>query len=123
MHQRFPWLAAFLLVSGASAFAQSATPSLAAAARPELPAYRALQARLARGWNTWDTQSVTTQVLLPEGLAIRLVLRHNTALNSDAVLTDALIGRREAGAKKCFRALTPGMEVTQACISRGAEPA
>ena len=28
--------------------------------------------RLARGWNTWDVHSVTTQVLLPEGLAIHV---------------------------------------------------
>ncbi len=64
--------------------------------------YRETQARLAKGWNTWDTRSVTTHVLLPDGLAIRLVLRHNTSLNSDALLEDVLIGRRTAGAEKVF---------------------
>jgi neutral trehalase len=102
MHQRFPWLPVLLLLAGVSTFAQSVAPPLTAAAQPESASYRALQARLARGWNTWDTQSVTTQVLLPEGLAIRFVLRHNTALNSDAELKDALIGRREPGAEEVF---------------------
>ena len=101
MDQRFLFLPAFLLLSGTSALAQSAPPTLVPA-QPVSPSYRALQARLARGWNTWDTRSVTTHVLLPEGLAIRLALRHNTALNSDAILKDALIGRREPGAEKVF---------------------
>ena len=66
--------------------------------------YRALQQRLAQGWNTWDTNSVTTQVLLPEGLAIHFGLKHNTALNTDAFLGDALIGRLQPGAEQ----VTPG---------------
>jgi putative isomerase len=102
MHQRLLSLPAFLLLTGFSVFAQSAAPPLAGLAQPESAAYRALQARLASGWNTWDTQSVTTQVLLPEGLAIRLLLRHNTALNSDAQLTDALIGRRGPDTEEVF---------------------
>jgi putative isomerase len=101
MPQRWFLLSAFLLLSGASGFALSGT-SPQVAAQPVSPTYRALQARLALGWNTWDTHSVTTHVLLPDGLAIRLVLRHNTALNGDAELQDALIGRRDAGAEKVF---------------------
>lgn len=89
---------ALLLLLSASAIAQSSTPASA----PISPDYRALQARLAHGWNTWDTNSVTTHVLLPDGLAIRLLLRHNTALNSDAILQNALIGRRNPGAEKVF---------------------
>lgn len=38
-------------------------------------AYAATQARLARGWNTWDTRTLLAQVLLPEGLAVNLDLR------------------------------------------------
>src|ERR1700729_3795410 len=53
--------------------------------------YRAVQKRLAQGWNTWDVHSVTTQVLLPEGLAIRVGMQHNTTENSDPYLGDALI--------------------------------
>lgn len=99
-HRRF-LLLALLLLSKVSAFAQGGTPP-SAAVEPPSPAYRALQAGLAHGWNTWDTHSVTTHVLLPDGLAIRLVLRHNTGLNSDALLQNALIGRRDVGAEKVF---------------------
>ena len=34
----------------------------------------ALNAGLAKGWNTWDTNSVLSHVLLPQGLAINLQL-------------------------------------------------
>ncbi len=34
--------------------------------------YKDMQSRLARGWNTWNTRSVHSHVLLPEGLAINL---------------------------------------------------
>ena len=54
--------------------------------------YTKVQERLARGWNTWDVHSVATQVLLPEGLAIHVGMKHNTSLNGDAWLGDALIG-------------------------------
>jgi putative isomerase len=54
--------------------------------------YARVQETLARGWNTWDVHSVATQVLLPEGLAIHVGMKHNTSLNGDAFLGDALIG-------------------------------
>jgi putative isomerase len=73
-------------------------------AGPESPEYRQVQGRLARGWNTWDVHSVATQVLLPEGLAIHVGLKHNSTLNGDAFLGDALIGRLEPGAER----VTPG---------------
>ena len=66
--------------------------------------YRAVQQRLAQGWNTWDTNSVTTHVLLPEGLAIAIGLKHNSTLNSDAFLGEVLIGRLQPGAEQ----VTPG---------------
>lgn len=62
--------------------------------------YRAVQQRLAQGWNTWDTNSVATQVLLPEGLAIHVGLKHNAALGGDAFLGNVLIGRLQAGAEQ-----------------------
>ena len=34
--------------------------------------YEALQKRLAQGWNTWNTRSVLSHVLLPEGFALNL---------------------------------------------------
>ncbi len=66
--------------------------------------YGQVQQRLARGWNTWDVHSVATQVLLPEGLAIHVGLKHNSTLNGDAYLGDALIGRLDKDAEK----VTPG---------------
>ena len=71
---------------------------------PESPTYRDLQARLARGWNTWDVNSVTTQVLLPEGLAIRIGMKHNSTLAGTAFLDKAFIGRQSKDAE----VVTPG---------------
>lgn len=77
--------------------------SLALAAQPSRsPEYDAVQKRLARGWNTWDVHSVAAQVLLPEGFTIRVGLKHNSTLNSDAFLPDALIGRQGPGAEQVF---------------------
>ena len=64
--------------------------------------YRAVQQRLATGWNTWDVNSVTTQVLLPEGLAIHLGLKHNTTESGEAFLGDTLIGRLRPNAERVF---------------------
>lgn len=66
--------------------------------------YAKVQERLARGWNSWDVHSVATQVLLPEGLAIHVGMKHNSTLNGDAFLGDALIGRLDKGAE----VVTPG---------------
>jgi putative isomerase len=66
------------------------------------PRYQQLQARLGVGWNTWDVHSVTTQVLLPDGLAIHVGLKHNSTLYGDAFLGDALIGRLTPGAEQVF---------------------
>jgi putative isomerase len=64
--------------------------------------YQQLQTRLAAGWNTWDVHSVTTQVLLPDGLAIHMSLKHNSTLYGDAFLGDALIGRLTPDAEQVF---------------------
>jgi len=101
---------AFSIWNGAVvAGAQSAIPApsrTAAQTTVESPSanYRAVQQRLAQGWNTWDVHSVTTHVLLPEGLAIHVGMKHNTTLNGDAYLGDALIGRLEKDAE----VVTPG---------------
>ena len=47
---------------------------------------------------------MATQVLLPEGLAIHVGMKHNTSLNGDAWLGDALIGRLDKDAE----VVTPG---------------
>jgi len=69
---------------------------------PESPSYRALQKRLARGWNTWDVHSVTTHVLLPDGLAIRIGLQYNTTEGLETFLSSALIGRQTPDAEVVF---------------------
>jgi putative isomerase len=96
-----------VLASGAGAQQNTARPR-AASRNAELQAgpgsesaeYAQVQERLARGWNTWDVHSVTTQVLLPEGLAIHVGLKHNTTEGGDAYLGDALIGRLSKGAEQ-----------------------
>ncbi len=69
-------------------------PLALSAAEPRSPEYEAVQQRLAQGWNTWDVHSVAAQVLLPEGFTLRVGLKHNSALNADAFLSDLLIGRQ-----------------------------
>ncbi len=61
---------------------------------PRSKDYEALQQRLARGWNTWDTHSVMTEVLLPEGLAVRVGIKDQGTEGSDGFLPAALIGRQ-----------------------------
>jgi len=65
----------------------------------ELPDYRAAQDRLARGWNTWNTRSVTSQVLLPEGLAFNLAFKQHYWLE-EQYLAEPLIGRRGDDAER-----------------------
>ena len=72
--------------------------------QPRSSEYQQVQQRLAHGWNTWDVRSVTTHVLLPEGLAIHVGLKHNSTLNDEAFLGDTLIGRLSPGAEQ----VTPG---------------
>ena len=52
---------------------------------------------LAKGWNTWDTNSVLSHVLLPQGLAIKLQLLDG---QSGEILEDALIGRSAFDSKE-----------------------
>ncbi|RRA48250.1 trehalase family glycosidase [Acidipila sp. EB88] len=71
-----------------------------AATFPLSPQYLQLQQRLAQGWNTWDVHSVTTHVLLPDGIAIHLGLKHNTTESGEAFLGDTLIGRLDPHAEQ-----------------------
>ena len=50
-----------------------------------------LNSRLAKGWNTWNTRSVLSFVLLPEYYSIDLMLQDK---KTGAILKEALIGRR-----------------------------
>ena len=64
--------------------------------------YAAVQSRLQRGWNTWDTHTVMGQVLLPYGLQIRLGVKKENSVASDAFLGTALIGRQQPNDEKVF---------------------
>src|SRR6266545_211704 len=68
--------------------------------------YARAQRRLARGWNTWNTQSVLSHVLLPEGFAVNLGLKRNDYLK-EAYLRDALIGRHDPQSEQVH----PGLHV------------
>ena len=90
-----------LCVSAASSQASPVTVSLpandAGAPAPRSAEYALVQQRLQRGWNTWDTNTIAGEVLLPEGLEIRLGLKHNSTLNGDSFLPTMLIGRQGIG--------------------------
>ncbi|HPG42001.1 MAG TPA: trehalase family glycosidase [bacterium] len=53
--------------------------------------YAAVQKKLARGWNTWNTTCVLSHALLPHGLAINLQFKDNDPAG-EQFLYDALIG-------------------------------
>jgi putative isomerase len=77
-------------------------PAQLSSAGPRSAEYQQVQERLARGWNTWDVNSVTTQVLLPDGLAVHVGLKHNGTEFADAWLGDALIGRQGRDDEQIF---------------------
>jgi len=108
------YLLTSLLVTNGALYGQAQTGNAAvsqadsrlaaeqSSAGPASTHYRQLQQRLAQGWNTWDVNSVATQVLLPEGLAIHVGLKHNTTESGDAFLQNALIGRLTPDAEQVF---------------------
>ncbi|HTW48360.1 MAG TPA: trehalase family glycosidase [Acidobacteriaceae bacterium] len=109
--KRRQWLALVGAVSClCTIFCAAQTPTASrlapdqAPAPPRSPEYQQVQQRLAQGWNTWDVHSVATQVLLPEGVAIHVGMKHNSTEFGDAYLQDALIGRLNPGAEQ----VTPG---------------
>jgi putative isomerase len=54
--------------------------------------YESMQQKLATGWNTWNTRSILSHVLLPEGFAINLGFREHINRQN---LREVLIGRRK----------------------------
>ena len=53
--------------------------------------YIQLKSELANGWNTWNTRSVLSHVLLPEGISVDFYLKDRI---SEEVLEEGLVGRR-----------------------------
>ena len=74
--------------------------------------YRAIQGRLARGWNTWDSRSVLRFVLLLEGLTVDLAVKRHSWLE-EGHLTEALIGRRDPEAER----IRPGLHAADGSYS------
>ena len=77
------------------------------------PEYRAIQAELARGWNTWDSRDVLRHVLLPEGLTVDLAIKRHAWLD-EGYLGDALIGRRGDDAER----IRPGVHALDGSFMR-----
>lgn len=63
--------------------------------------YKSLQQSLAKGWNTWNTESMLSHVLLPEAIAVNICL--NNTSNGTSYLKETF-KVREGRAEK----LTPG---------------
>ena len=61
--------------------------------------YDELKCRLAQGWNTWNTRSVLSHVLLPEAFAINLCIKEYSGQN---YLKEALIGRHHEFEERIF---------------------
>jgi putative isomerase len=55
--------------------------------------YQELQRKLAQGWDTWDVNSMTTHILLPEGLAVHVGFKHNATEGGDEFLAGTFVGR------------------------------
>lgn len=53
--------------------------------------YAQLKSDLAKGWNTWNTNSVLSHVLLPEAISVDFYLKDNS---KEEILKEALIGKR-----------------------------
>ena len=61
--------------------------------------YDTLKSRLAQGWNTWNTRSVLSHVLLPQSFALNLCLKEYAGRR---YLKEALIGRHGATEERIY---------------------
>lgn len=73
--------------------------SLTGLAQPSGSNYDEIQNRLQQGWNTWDSRSVTSWVLLPQQFAVNLGFKQVQAFD-EPFLDRALIGRRGEDAEQ-----------------------
>jgi len=98
MKKGFSLLALFIVLTVACNTAPEPSPT-------PLESYGELKDKLLRGWNTWDVTSISTQVLLPEGLALNLQV-HDTL--SGRVLKGMFTGNQSKGSEKVWvKAHTP----------------
>lgn len=68
-------------------------------------AFQRLHDSLATGWNTWNTRSVLSHVLLPAYIGVNLQLENK---QTNMVLEEALIGRRNEEGKPPVERVMPG---------------
>lgn len=61
--------------------------------------YPALKKELLSGWNTWNTRSVMSHILLPDKLAINIYAKDN---KSGRLLKEAFIGNKVEGSEKAI---------------------
>src|SRR5262249_55165 len=100
MRPRIQLTCALLFTAAAlSPAQQSRIAQPQATPQPLSPEYQKLHANPVRGWNTWDLNSVTTFLHLPDGLSIHVGMKHNSPLAGTAFLDNALIGRMSKGAE------------------------
>ena len=83
------------VVASATAFAQRPLYSTE---------YGRIRHRLARGWNTWNTNSLLSHVRLPQGFAVNLGLKR-VSRSSEAYLKEVMIGRPRPDSEQ----VTPGL--------------
>ncbi len=63
-------------------------------AQSPVQSYQNLQAKLAKGWNTWNTNSILSHVLLPEGISVNLGFKDNS-INGDNYLHECYPSYKE----------------------------
>ena len=87
----YPLLLAIALLTGKNACPQAPQRHL------RTPEYKALQANLSKGWNTWYNNSILTHALLPQGFSINLCVntRDNKAYLKDALKASDILKRPE----------------------------
>jgi putative isomerase len=61
--------------------------------------YPGLKKELASGWNTWNTRSVMSHILLPDKLALNIYAKDN---KSGRILKEAFIGNKVQGSEKAI---------------------
>jgi hypothetical protein len=100
-----PFHAAFTAILLPIAAMLATFPAGAASDSPS--EYREIKTRLIQGWNTWNTRSVLTHVVLPEGFGINVAFKQVAWLD-ESYLRTALIGRRGDGAER----VRPGLHAS-----------
>lgn len=71
-----------------------------------------LRKKLSSGWNSWNNESVLSQVLLPFGLSINLGFKQSNWIN-EKILMNSLIGQKEHDSETIY----PGYHAWDGCYS------